>query len=91
MSEWMPIETAPKDGTRILLFCNRVWDEYHNPARSGHWFSEVKAVKDEVAYRVNGWWLDGFDHPFNEPPFCPTHWMPLPNPPKDEKPSVKKG
>lgn len=81
---WLPIETAPREyrqggfSTRILLYCDRAWGKIF----TGHWYEEEKVVDGQVAYRVEGWWLDGFNHPFNRPPFMPTHWMPLPDPPE---------
>ena len=69
--QWMPIETAPKDGTKILLFepsetrngeCIFVglWDERRNP----EWYdSQWKCAE-----------YDAFNHE-------PTHWMPLPEVP----------
>ncbi len=57
MSEWQPIETAPRDGTYILVFVD-VWHD--------------------VASWEAGLWLNTYgDHSMN-----PTHWMPLPAPPK---------
>lgn len=78
MSNWQPIETAPKDGTRMVLFCERVVSRIH----TGHWFSHEKQTDGVTSWRYSGWWLDGFQHPFNQPPFEPTHWMPLPDPPQ---------
>jgi hypothetical protein len=59
---WQPIETAPKDGTIVL-----VWD------------GENMAVADwvEFPYRPGGGWMEGIEV-FSDP----THWMPLPEPPK---------
>lgn len=59
---WQPIETAPKDGTEILVyapgFCQTaLWESYT--------FSE-------------GWVNDSSGNWLNDP----THWMPLPEPPK---------
>ena len=73
MSEWQPIETAPTD-KRIWLFV----PEYPAPANQmliGLWEQE------------NSWW--GVEHatirhvgaPFQ---YRPTHWMPMPKPPKME-------
>lgn len=70
MSEWQPIETAPKgiegkyqSGPRILLADKR-------GAKIG-FFSRHK---------------DGVRGSWHTPSgvFEPTHWMPLPQPPKDE-------
>jgi len=75
MSEWQPIETAPKDGTRILAFFPQQIDCYT--------ILTVNFTRDQWALCPYG----GYD-------FCsiefgetedPTHWMPLPNPPKQEK------
>ena len=55
---WQPIESAPKDGTEILLYPYAVckWD-----TEDGAFFRDDSDI-----------W-----------PQHPTHWMPLPKPPKD--------
>lgn len=74
MSEWQPIETAPKDGSPILTFSGErcgccppktagighaYWDE------GGFWSSgRIPGGKLALKHR-------------------PTHWMPLPSPPHD--------
>lgn len=71
---WRPIETAPKDGTRILLI-KVGWDTYEG--RLGHtnyvWWGVIGYWSEEW-----GNWNDGV-----EPSGLadPTHWMPLPEPP----------
>lgn len=56
MSEWRPIETAPKDGTVIDL-----------------WVPEFGRLTNE--------WFDPEDDSWTFPG-QPTHWMPIPEPPK---------
>lgn len=71
MSEWQPIDTAPRDGTDILLFCRfdgrdeikiAKWSDeqtYEGPFGQFRW----KESEGLIAERI------------------PTHWMPLPVPP----------
>lgn len=71
MSEWQPIETAPADGTVILA--------YRRDAGvfSAHYVSPADAVggdDDEPHWFTT----DGEDLTR----CMPTHWMPLPEPPK---------
>jgi hypothetical protein len=70
MSEWQPIETAPKDGAEILLgFAGEKW------IVQGRWVGDYKA-------RDGAWWAlnnDPTDAWGGE--LYPTHWMPLPSPP----------
>jgi len=70
--EWQPIETAPKDGTEILLF--------------GSLESSPKAMPHigmEMIYfgffdkKSGAFYSEIFDAWFPKP----SHWMPLPNPP----------
>lgn len=70
---WQPIETAPKDGTKILVFTIR------GDIELSGWYELKHDVFDEVEgglYRkrqetyAKGW---NGNHP--------THWMPLPEPP----------
>lgn len=70
---WRDIETAPRDGTRILaiwpyLSETQSWFEaYWHPGGEGDapgWYSPGF-----------GWFLDGYN---------PTGWMPLPTPPEVE-------
>jgi hypothetical protein len=67
---WQPIESAPKDGTRVILTCAGY---SHAP----HPFSYPDAHQDVVH-------IARFDGEYWRP-FVPnnwTHWMPLPDPPK---------
>jgi hypothetical protein len=65
---WQPIETAPKDGTRIVALSNKKglglpsfihWDD-------GAWCGMT--YEDEKRLVI----------------YDPTHWMPLPTPPTEE-------
>jgi len=67
--EWQPIETAPKDGTKILI-----WDDL-NGEHSIAFFHG-----DEDRSQFNGWfhvndWVGGARF---------SKWMPLPAPPKQD-------
>lgn len=74
MSEWQPIETAPKDGTKILAYDEGIiltaWTNDANEYQGGRggpagWFS--------------GQYRDHWgDYPVLD---TPTHWMPIPAPP----------
>jgi hypothetical protein len=72
MSEWQPIEKAPKDGTVILLYRDHApWDV----RGYGHW--------EDCGGGICGWVTNGFfDPPGNLGLAAPTHWMPLPEPPQ---------
>lgn len=66
MSEWQPIDTAPKDGTTILAVDGDVIAVV--------WWS---VACDPAQWRdFGGLGAGGID------PFEPTHWMPLPEAPK---------
>lgn len=72
MSEWQPIETAPMDGTRVLLY---------QPTEGGSYGPNPD--KDMDYYIFTGWW-DGANWlcaeygAFSKEP---THWQPEPPPP----------
>lgn len=84
---WLPIETAPKDGTPILLLS--IPDEIEGEVRAasvalGHWHPDGSSwvssdAADEVyELRRTGVWFSGGGW------FQPdevSHWMPLPQPP----------
>lgn len=86
MTEWQPIETAPKDGRKLLLAAGKEiiigdwmpdkrkeWKEM----RTGTETEETIIRRlEEVDY--SGWHISGTDYSL----FPATHWMPLPEPPK---------
>jgi hypothetical protein len=85
MSEWQPIETAPRDGTQRLGltargYCIFAWhDDTRGPGVSDDvqvpgWeaFCDGETVMDEGWDTGTGYTLE----------VSPTHWMPLPEPPK---------
>ena len=79
MSKWQPIETAPKDGRQLLMFC----DDY-DPAVFVASFGWTDLPKNHADY-WEGWIFAEeilASHTETEPE--PTHWMPLPAPPAEE-------
>lgn len=76
MTGWRPIETAPRDGTRLLL-----WNGDHVLG----WFETAI----EFTTRVNDWVSGlasaaGYDAGFDRVHGV-THWMPLPDPPAPDQ------
>ncbi len=70
---WMPIETAPKDGTYILL-----------GSADGSWIARNYPVY-QSGYRPDNPWQSmmlNHEHMGRYPKAKPTHWMPLPAAPK---------
>ena len=66
MSDWQPIETAPKDGTFILVAtASGIVGEAWRYADDGRHYWAQEHPSD---YANNG-------------PLTATHWMPLPAPP----------
>jgi hypothetical protein len=67
VSDWQPIETAPKDGTEILAYSPRdyagIFKTAWRPTDCPGWGS----IDSCCAYYVD---------------MEATHWMPLPEPPK---------
>lgn len=71
MNEWQPIETAPKDGTTILAYCQPRYTGTDEPME----FSYVSVIR----------WMDKYKnskcpwrHALNNSAAEPIHWMPIP-------------
>ena len=79
---WRGIETAPKDGTRVMLWMEPMNDARFAPTDGPHavfgtWVVWSDAMKREGMR--DGWsW-------YGSPLHWPTHWAPLPAPPVQEK------
>lgn len=72
MSKWISIESAPKDNGDILCYCNDYqivcsWSDFEDGGSS--WCTHAFG-------RQKGW------NDYNYEIHHPTHWMPLPKPPK---------
>ena len=70
MSDWQLIETAPKDGTHIVLFDSNV-----SQWAFGHFMADVEWANKG---KKPGEWMA---QPSWFPLATPTHWQPLPAPP----------
>lgn len=81
MSEnpWLDIETAPKDGTPIIL---AVWS-----------YSPPEYIVGEGCWRDRGWWWanqsesDYYADPIEEMTGRVKYWQPLPPPPSQDQSS----
>ena len=76
--QWQPIESAPKDGTHILA-------ARFDPFSAGFgWFNGEHVHYQDVVHYWSKKGEEGF-YASNGPdvPLHFTHWMPLPNPPKE--------
>lgn len=77
MSEWKTIDSAPKDGTDILV---GYWEFGRFNQRVARW---AKNFHRSGFYGDNGWMSPGYQglaHDSVTP--IPCVWMPLPEPPK---------
>ena len=75
--DWQPIESAPKDGTPVLLF-DPVFQR-HIGSFVEEWY-KTEYVPEHRTYTRQKWvcWSNRTNLDFK-----PTHWMPLPEPPTD--------
>jgi len=78
MTDWQPIETAPRDGTDVIVGFDRAdtWIVHVAWWRTG----------EEYGCTANdrGWWsytLGSVTQEQLDEDRTPTHWMPLPDPP----------
>jgi hypothetical protein len=69
MNEWHPIETAPKDGTPVILFFP-----------NNYWRTDLPVA---LGFGSEDGWYEGEADSHSMTAFGsqPTHWMPLPKPP----------
>ena len=85
--KWQPIETAPKDGSQVLVWCDEGID-------FGYYSKGEPDGVDSMGHDA-GWWgihqpIDPGRHMgnpeyFREAENQPWAWMPLPEPPYDEE------
>ena len=74
MTQWQPIETAPRDGTTILV-CGGMWvGEF-----SGEFPLGGVAM---VTFLGDTWAVDNTEY-YGPTIHNPTHWMPLPPDPNE--------
>jgi hypothetical protein len=70
MSEWKPIETAPKDESTVIVYCQV-------SEMVGTAYFDVRLIQGIYKWAWYWCWSD----PDEESDCYPTHWMPLPSPP----------
>jgi len=73
MSDWQPIETAPKH-IDVLLLCP------HRGVVRGRWQDDAYAQKPRPYWTNDRERIWGIRQTRDDQP---THWMPLPDPPKE--------
>jgi len=73
---WKPIETAPKDGTRVLIEDRGIYIAYWSERCA---FEQFKTMPGwQIFDCEDGWYSVAAE--------APTHWMPLPAPPAHSEP-----
>ena len=89
--KWRPIETAPKDGTEILvvsttggtgvMLCR--WIALQDFITTEEAESFADQGMSESSLEEPDWFYADFSHGDRLAPDCyPTHWLPLPPPPE---------
>ncbi len=73
---WQPIETAPKDGTQVLLILKG-----RERAFLGYFVDSEDFQYGKSVRRRQNWAIEGWMSGFNDPHPDPTHWMALPEAP----------
>lgn len=82
MSDWQPIETAPKDGTWIVLLIPESCHDSDRPKtwiEAAKWIEEYQGVWEQVSRDRKDLVEQDLSHwsCYEDP----THWMPLPKEP----------
>lgn len=72
MADWQPIETAPRDGTEVI-----VWAEFPNGARAC-----FDRYSTDPADYINRQMPEGGQWVWTYLDGGPTRWMPIPQPPE---------
>lgn len=102
MSNWQPIETAPKDGTWVLL-CGGSTEDGHelfcgsftDPVKQAEREREIKEINSRPVSAIwtedtpcgdAFWAYAAWDSGWRSAYENPTHWMPLPELPKELEP-----
>lgn len=71
--QWLPIESAPKDGTPLMVWVAE------DDAVGTHCLAPISITND-------GWWWDDSTGDQIRRILSATHWMPLPPPPAKDSP-----
>lgn len=83
MTDWQPISTAPRDGTRILAVSRSGVDiAYWNEPSPYYEFKPHPTISNafvQILTCAEGYWIGTEISPLIEV----THWMPLPPAPKE--------
>jgi hypothetical protein len=86
VSEWQPIETAPKDGRHMLLAYRNRLNKWRTIIGSWESFPTDEFDDDDLEIMSGAAWYEASW--VNEQALkleeAPTHWMPLPSAPSDE-------
>lgn len=77
---WHPIESAPRDGTHVLLF----YPELQHPMHVGFFYTSETFEYGRSARKIE-YWMGGPRIIIGDR-LEPTHWMPLPRGPNGEMP-----
>ena len=82
MSDWRPIETAPKDGASVLIAPHMIVASWDFGAKQ--WIVGVIPLNDDRTI-ANDWTVQPvmfFEQYLSNWGVEPTHWQPLPEPPQ---------
>lgn len=71
--EWQPIETAPKDGSEVLLLDGCI--------KTARFYERFKRYESDPN-PLSNIWFEGVEYGYPLFAYNPTHWMPLPKKPE---------
>ena len=74
--KWQPIDTAPRDGSRLILVVAGFQPTVGYWRKTQWWNDRLNASKLAAEFVFGD----------ADPTYAPTHWMPLPPPPLTEEP-----
>jgi hypothetical protein len=81
--DWQPIETAPRDGTWVLITGGDVSEMFREQDPYGFYGGPVVVAffDSPLSLGEGGWSYAFWDSAWRSSFDAPTHWMPLPAPP----------